>query len=93
MRAKILKWREKILWTIISRQEVSFFYESVHRIPKLLLQLKKLEFIGTISISRELSKKFEQNITGTLIQIAEYIADKTIPLKGEFVIGLYPKEK
>ena len=59
----------------------SFFYESVHRIEKLLEQLEKLQFMGKISISRELSKKLEQIITSDLSNIQEFIKNNTLPLK------------
>lgn len=51
----------------------TFFYESVHRIPKLLEQLEKLNFMGKISLSREVSKHFEQNITGDLSTLQSLI--------------------
>lgn len=75
---------------MMNSHHASFFYESVHRIGKLLDQLEKIGFIGKISISREVSKKFEQLITSDLITIKEDIENNTLPLKGEFVIGLYP---
>ena len=68
----------------------TFFYESVHRIPKLIQQLEKINFIGMISVSREVSKHFEQCITGNLVTIQTAIQNNTIPMKGEFVIGIYP---
>ena len=84
------KGREKLLTQMMSAPHGSFFYESVHRIGKLLDQLEKVWFIGKISISRELSKKFEQLITSDIVTIKTYIENNTLPLKGEFVIGLYP---
>ena len=62
----------------------SFFYESVHRIEKLLEQLEKLQFMGKISISRELSKKFEQIITSDLSNIQEFIKNNMDVWGGEF---------
>ncbi len=84
------KWRETAIKTMMESDSATFFYESVHRIAKLIEQLEKADFLGMISISRELSKFFEQTITGNLPTIKQYIKDWTIPLKGEFVIGLYP---
>ncbi len=84
------KGREKLLTQMMSFSHGSFFYESVHRIEKLIEQLEKLWFMGKISISRELSKKFEQLITSDITTIKEQIKNTTLPLKGEFVIGLYP---
>ncbi len=85
------KWRETAIKKMIQSDHATFFYESVHRVPKLIEQLEKANFIGMISISRELSKHFEQCITGDLNTIQWLIKNNTIPMKGEFVIGIYPK--
>lgn len=84
------KGREKLLNTWTNGQQAVFFYESVHRIQKLLDQLTKINFEGKISVSREISKHFEQNITWSLSDIQNAISNKSMALKGEFVIGLYP---
>gem|GEM_PF-1333114 len=68
----------------------TFFYESVHRVPKLIEQLEKMNFMGMISVSREVSKHFEQCVTDDLKNIKEKIRNNIIPMKGEFVIGIYP---
>lgn len=62
------------------------FYESPHRILKTLEQL--MEYLGdrNVSVSRELTKKFEETITGCLSEVTDYFKSKTI--KGEFVIIL-----
>jgi len=49
--------------------------------------------VGKISISREISKLFEQHITGTLEEIIAQFKEGTIAVKGEFVIGIYPIHK
>lgn len=84
------KWREKLLTARAQGQEAVFFYESVHRIQKLLEQLTKVNFEGKMSVSREISKHFEQHITWSLEDIQNAISNKSIILKGEFVIWLYP---
>ena len=56
---------------MIQSDHASFFYESVHRIEKLIQQLENADFIGTISIAREMSKQFEQLITGSLSDIKD----------------------
>lgn len=85
------KWRETAIRKMTESEHATFFYESVHRVPKLIEQLEKINFIGMISISRELSKHFEQCITGDLTTIQWLIKNNTIPMKGEFVIGIYPQ--
>lgn len=84
------KWRESSIKKMIESNSATFFYESVHRIPKLIEQLEKIKFIGMISIAREISKHFEQYITGDLYQIKDAINKNIIPMKWEFVIGIYP---
>ncbi|MCK9467251.1 MAG: 16S rRNA (cytidine(1402)-2'-O)-methyltransferase [Candidatus Absconditabacterales bacterium] len=95
------KGRQTILKQIIKGKEESkkfgmrgekipvFFYESVHRFEKLLKELKELNFEGKISISREISKMFEQIITTNLDEIIDLVKTKKLPIKGEFVVGLY----
>ncbi len=68
------------------------FYESPHRITKMLLQL--VEVFGgdrKASLSRELSKKFEETFRGTLTVIAEVSAARE--LKGEMVVIVSGKER
>jgi 16S rRNA C1402 (ribose-2'-O) methylase RsmI len=55
---------------------------------KLLEELREYGFQGKISISREISKIFEQHLTGTLEEITELFKNGTIQIKGEFVIGI-----
>ena len=66
--------------------EVTFvLYESPHRIIKSLKQLA--EACGEdrrASVSRELSKIFEETARGSLIELVEYFEEKGV--KGEFVV-------
>lgn len=92
------KWRQTALKWIITpplnsplikgASKPVFFYESVHRFEKLLKELKELWFNGQISVSRELSKMFEQQVTWNLEEILELVKTKKLPIKGEFVIWL-----
>jgi 16S rRNA (cytidine1402-2'-O)-methyltransferase len=61
------------------------FYESPYRVVKLLEQLA--ETFGedrAVSVSRELTKKFEQTIRGSVAEVLEHF--RTHEPKGEFVI-------
>jgi len=85
------KWRQTILKNIIAKKYGEmpvFFYESVHRFEKLLRELTALWFEWKISVSRELSKKFEQLFTGTVDEVLTLIEEKKLPIKWEFVVGL-----
>ena len=61
------------------------FYESPHRIPKTLEEM--MTYFGAdrqVSVSRELTKMFEETVRGTLAEVKAYY--DTHPVKGEFVI-------
>ena len=77
------------LWSEETRTIV--FYESPHKIVKTLSQLQ--EFVGgdrRLSVSRELSKKFEETIRGTVNELVLHFTNKAP--KGEFVIVLEGKK-
>jgi len=79
------KGRQTRLKTLANETRTMVFYESPHRLVKTLTQL--IEFLGEdrrASVSRELSKKFEETIRGTLKSILTHFSQ--IPPKGEFVI-------
>ncbi|HRU50229.1 MAG TPA: 16S rRNA (cytidine(1402)-2'-O)-methyltransferase, partial [Candidatus Absconditabacterales bacterium] len=83
------KGRQTALKTAIQNDVPSFFYESVHRFEKLLFELKDLGFSGKIFVAREISKMYEQIFNGNLDEIIDLVKNKKLPIKGEFVIGLY----
>lgn len=85
------KWRQMALKNMIDRKNPTFFYESVHRIPKLLEELKILNFGWKIFIAREISKVFEQFFTWSLSECEDFIKSWKIVIKGEFVIWISNK--
>tara|TARA_Y100000589_G_C27107249_1_gene610658 strand:- start:385 stop:1248 length:864 start_codon:yes stop_codon:yes gene_type:complete len=77
--------REKILVGISKDERTTILFESPHRLNKLLNELK--EYCGgkrEIQVSRELTKKFEENIVGDLDKVITILKDKEI--KGEFTL-------
>ena len=67
------------------------FYESPHKVIKTLGQLK--EFVGgerKVSMSREISKKFEETIRGTVDELIVHFENKAP--KGEFVVIIEGKK-
>ncbi len=61
------------------------FYESPHRLLKTLEEFA--EFLGEdrqASVSRELTKMYEETVRGTLVEIKSHFENNI--LKGEFVI-------
>ena len=85
------KWRQTVLKNIIAKKYWEmpvFFYESVHRFEKLLKELAELWFEWKISVSREISKMYEQIVNGTLDEVIELVKTKKLSIKWEFVVGL-----
>ena len=81
------KGRTKRLKEIATQDKTMIFYESPHRLIKTLKDF--FEYFGSkrqVSVSREISKKFEETIRGTLLQAIHHF-EKNKP-KGEFVIVL-----
>ena len=77
--------RKKELEQVKHREETLIFYEAPHRLLKTLTDMH--EVFGEdrrISVSREITKKFEEHIRGTLSQVLAHF--ETNPVKGEFVI-------
>lgn len=68
------------------------FYESPYRVVKTLTQFA--EYMGNerkVSVSREISKIYEETVRGTLQEVIAHFT--THPPKGEFVIILAGKEE
>lgn len=79
------KGRTKRLEELKEESRSIIFYESPFRVVKCLEQLA--EVFGEdrkVSVSRELTKKFEQTVRGTLADVADYFREHEP--KGEFVI-------
>ncbi|MAV66251.1 MAG: 16S rRNA (cytidine(1402)-2'-O)-methyltransferase [Bacteroidetes bacterium MED-G13] len=84
------KGRTKRLKEIAVQEKTMIFYESPHRLVKTLKDFS--QYFGVenqVSVSREISKKFEQTIRGTISQAIQHF-EKNKP-KGEFVIVLSTK--
>ena len=61
-------------------------YESPHRILKLLEQLVEMMPQRKVSVSREISKKFEETIVGMPEQVLQHFQSNSP--RGEFVVVL-----
>ncbi|WP_373514129.1 16S rRNA (cytidine(1402)-2'-O)-methyltransferase [Persicitalea sp.] len=86
------KGRQTRLKELAEETRTMIFYESPHRLLKSLGQLA--EYFGDdrpASVSRELTKLYEENIRGTLQEIITYFAEKTV--KGEIVIVVGGKKE
>ena len=86
------KGRQTLLKQLTDEERTMIFYESPMRLVKTLE-----EFISCFgaericSVSRELTKLFEENKRGTLTEVAAYFSAKTV--KGEIVIVVAGKGK
>lgn len=79
------KGRQTKLAALATEERTMIFYESPFRVQKTLEQLAAV--FGAerrASVSREISKKFEETVRGTLAELAAHFA--ACPPKGEFVI-------
>lgn len=86
------KGRQKRLEQLMEETRTMIFYESPHRLLKALEQFMDV-FGGErhICVSRELTKVFEENVRGTIIEVLKYFKEKAI--KGEIVIILQGKNQ
>ena len=88
----VKKGRVKRMKFLAEEERTIIFYESPHRVIKTLNQfLEYLEEDRKISVSREISKMFEETIRGTVLEILQHF-EKKKP-KGEFVIIIEGKKK
>ena len=86
----VKKGRTKRLKELSAETKTMVFYESPHRILKTLNDLSNyFDVESQISVSRELTKLYEETFRGTIKESVEHFEkNKT---KGEFVIVLSPK--
>ena len=85
------KGRQTLLNQLAEEERTMVFYESPVRLVKTLENL--IEYFGAqrqCSVSRELTKVFEENKRGTLKEVHDYFKQKTV--KGEIVIVVQGKE-
>ncbi|HWV28545.1 MAG TPA: 16S rRNA (cytidine(1402)-2'-O)-methyltransferase [Dyadobacter sp.] len=79
------KGRQTRLQNLANEERTMIFYESPHRLVKALQQFA--EHFGVdrqVSVSRELTKMFEENVRGTVTEVIAHFGNKTV--KGEIVI-------
>ena len=74
--------RKKELENLINYPYTLIFYEAPHRLEEMLQDIQDVLGNRKISISREISKKFEEIHRGNIKEIIEEVKDA----KGEFVI-------
>lgn len=85
-RQKKLEWLSEAIFSIV-------LYESPHRILKLIKELEE-HFGGDrqISISREISKMYEEHFRGTIAEVRSILEERQV-IKGEITVVIEGKSK
>ena len=87
----IKKGRQTRLTLLADEPRTMVFYESPHKLIKTLTQFS--EYFGNdrlMSVSRELTKLYEETKRGTVEEVLNYFSSK--PVKGEFVLVVAGKK-
>ena len=87
----VKKGRQTRLKFLAEESRTMIFYESPHKLIKTLSHF--VEYFGPerlISVSRELTKLYEETVRGTTKEVLDYYTDK--PPKGEIVIVVSGKK-
>lgn len=85
------KGRQKRILALVEETKTMVFYESPYRVVKALTEFS--EAFGEdrkCSVSREISKLYEETVRGTLTEVKKHFENKAP--KGEFVIVVGGKE-
>ena len=85
------KGRQTRVMFLANETRTIVFYESPHRVLKALQQFA--EYMGDdrqVSVSREISKVYEETVRGTLEEVIKHFTE--VEPRGEFVIVLAGKE-
>ena len=86
------KGRASRLQALSDEERTMIFYESPYRVVKCLEQFAETFGVGRpVSVSRELSKHFEQTVRGTVAEVLEHFR-QTEP-RGEFVLVVAGKPR
>lgn len=85
------KGRQKRMQELATEERTMIFYESPYRLVKLLEEVV-LHFgpDRQVSVTRELSKMFEEHLNGTACVLIDMLKDRVI--KGELVVVIKGKE-
>lgn len=87
----VKKGRQTRLLFLAEETRTMIFYESPHKLLKTLTHFT--EYFGEerlISVSRELTKLYEETVRGTIAEVIQFFTNK--PPKGEFVVVVAGKK-
>ncbi|HUD03944.1 MAG TPA: 16S rRNA (cytidine(1402)-2'-O)-methyltransferase [Candidatus Paceibacterota bacterium] len=80
------KGRQTLMKEIATSERTVVFYESPHRILKALAELSKFVPQRKITIARELTKIYEEYLSGTPEELSNLLKSNSQKQKGEFVV-------
>ncbi|MCC7004622.1 16S rRNA (cytidine(1402)-2'-O)-methyltransferase [Candidatus Nomurabacteria bacterium] len=81
------KGRETLFSEIAQSERTVVFYESPHRIIKTLESLvQRLDQNRKVVVARELTKIFEQTVSGNAEEVLKYFNENPDKIRGEFVV-------
>jgi len=80
------KGRETLFKEIALSERTMIFYESPHRIMKTLNSLIEHCEVKKVTVCRELTKIFEEVVSGTALEVKNYFEKNKEKIKGEFVV-------
>jgi len=80
------KGRETLFKEIAAAKRTTVFYESPHRIIKTLQSLLKYMPERTVTVARELTKIYEEFVSGTPGEVFRYYEEHSDKVRGEFVV-------
>mgnify|MGYP006297873007 CR=1 FL=1 len=84
--------RAKRISELLSREEAFIFYESPHRVLKILKEVAEKEPERPVLVAREMTKIYEEFVEGTAEEVyADFAGRKS--LKGEFSLLVSGKKK
>lgn len=87
------KGRLTFVRTMAEHQETAVCFESTHRITKLLAELEAAAPHRTVYLCRELTKLYEEVLSGIPAELSAVLAEVPEKQKGEFVVILAPVHK
>lgn len=86
------KGRETLFKMIAGSELPVAFYESPHRIEKALASLVSiLPAEAKVVVCRELTKIFEECVSGSAQEVLDYFTNNSEKVRGEFVVIVSPK--
>jgi 16S rRNA (cytidine1402-2'-O)-methyltransferase len=80
------KGRETLFKEISESNRTTIFYESPHRIIKTLESLEKVLGSQKVIVAREVTKMYEEVVSGTASEVLNFFSENVEKVRGEFVV-------